>query len=102
MGFYEDVWDEEVENVGSGMENGQKVQDDNWQREPDLQRQYAWNKLIEEGKKTRRLGDKMVDIIAQERKLWEEERKERKHLKNQEKWAKKLGKPSREKNERKL
>jgi hypothetical protein len=93
MSFYEDVWDKEVENGDSGVESGRKFQDNTWQWEPNLQRQDTWYKLIKEGKKNRILGDKMVDIIAQERKLWEEERKERKHLKNQEKWAKKLGKP---------
>ncbi|CZR61042.1 uncharacterized protein PAC_10938 [Phialocephala subalpina] len=50
----------------------------------------TWKANNREGKKAKKLGEKMAEIIEQEKNLAEEERRERRHLKNMEKIEKKI------------
>lgn len=84
LGWEDDEYEEEREwklrpNIG-----------DSWTLEPKKAITETWKANAREAKKSRKLGDKMVEIIEQEKKLAEEERRERKHLKNVEKREKKI------------
>ncbi|KUJ20662.1 uncharacterized protein LY89DRAFT_779394 [Mollisia scopiformis] len=110
MGEWEDVWEDTVSSVGhlknesrrdsewedgeKGVEKGDykpfKLDSQSWGEAPHYARLATWSALAKEGARARRLGSKMLEIIDQEQKLWEEERRERRHLKNLERKRRKL------------
>lgn len=114
IGEWEDAWDRVVENcsfedslreetrkAGSlEWEDDEYEEEKEWRPRPNIGDSWTseakkaimetWRANAREAKKSRQLGDKMVEIIEQEKKLAEEERRERRHLKNVEKQEKKV------------
>ncbi|KAE8453677.1 hypothetical protein EG329_009188 [Mollisiaceae sp. DMI_Dod_QoI] len=89
-------WSAEVGEMGTRDENGNENVDDtvnwwdSWGTVAEIQRRETWRAINEDGKQAKELGERMAEIVEQEKKLWEEERIGRRHLKNQEKMQRKI------------
>lgn len=86
MGEWEDRWDKDV---GAGVRDRGGRE---WWVASELARRETWGVIREEARRNLVLGEKMVGIIEEEKRLAEEERREEKRVKNQERWVRKLAK----------
>ncbi|KAI4722335.1 hypothetical protein E4T48_01381 [Aureobasidium sp. EXF-10727] len=89
----EDEWDrillaQGVKDEGGGSVKTAKV---SWTREVYEALRYTINAIEAEGVKNKRMAEKMVAIIDEEKELAEVERKQRKRLKNEERRKRKAG-----------